>query len=611
MLIIQKLIKMSISINKHILFSFVFSTLSFLSFAQSSSSCGCDYIIDSTLANGISLAPWRTGAYYFNPQPGQTVCLSGNYVDLRIDGIKGTAAAPIIIKNLCNTTATFNSTGTYPPFSLSNSEYVRITGTGDTSKNYGITIDCSSNTAALFVTGTKTKGIEIDHVEIKRSNFAGFMIKQDPTCDPNTWYNNMVMSDIHLHDNYVHDVVGEGFYIGNSFWQGGMTRTCNGVSQVVYPHQILGLNVHHNIIRNTGWDGLQYGCSPDADVHDNLIENTGLQKVSLQTNGVQIGAGSGGLFYNNIIRKPGSTALAIIGFTNTTKVYNNLIVNAYEGIFADTRDSISSPKIELEIYNNTLVNTSQNGMTIYDNGHQYKNASNQWVFFPKGYQPRVKNNVIIGPYFDYRLILRNPNILIDSTNNYKLRTPFTSPPQYFPTQKLSLFADTSVCTLKTGSYLINKGTNIVSNVVTNDLLGVSRDTLLDIGSYEFVAVSSPFSLKTPKVSNNTDNNKTKNAPTLATEKKDNSLDLGIETKEFSLYPTIASDLITVNMPNISQNASIQIYNMTGQLVKTIDIQTNNKAERMNINIKDFKQGLYVCSFTENNKHISSVKFSKW
>ena len=438
------------------------------------------------------------------------------------------------------------------------------------------------------------------------------MIKQDPTCSANTWRDNFTMYDIKVHDNFVRDVGGEGLYIGNSFWQVGMNRTCPGSSQpqVVYPHRILGLKVHHNIIRHTGWDGLQYGCSPDAEVHDNLIEFTGLQKVAQQMNGVQIGAGSGGRFYNNIIRNPGSTALAMIGFVNNMKVYNNLIVNAYEGIFADTRDSISLPKIELEIYNNTLVNTSQNGMTIYDNGYQYKNASNQWVFFPKGYQPRTKNNVIIGPYFDFRLILRDPTISIDSLSNYKLKTPFSSPPQYFESQKLALFADTLAYTLKNGSYLINRGTNTVANVVSSDLLGVSRtqDSIWDIGAYEYVVKELAQSLRAANIINSLEN-KTQND---VTDKKNDNLSLNDRSgHQYAVYPSLARDVINVNLPNMTQNATLKIYNTGGQLMRTINIDVHNKPERLVINIRDFKQGLYFCTLVENHKPVTSVKFSKW
>ena len=47
-----------------------------------SQNCNCDFIIDTSLANGISIAPWRTGIYHFNPPPGSTVCLKGIYKDL-------------------------------------------------------------------------------------------------------------------------------------------------------------------------------------------------------------------------------------------------------------------------------------------------------------------------------------------------------------------------------------------------------------------------------------------------------------------------------------------------------------------------------------------------
>jgi Right handed beta helix region/Secretion system C-terminal sorting domain len=556
--------------------------LTSLSFAQNN--CGCDFTIDASLANGISFAPWRTGDHYLNPKPGQTICLKGNYTDLRLDGLRGTAKAPIIIKNLCNSVASFNSTGSNPPFSLSNCEYIHISGASNPSVNYGISIDCAAS-AGLSVSGTTANNIEIDHIEVKKSNFAGFMIKQDPTCDPKTWRDSMTMSNIELHHNYIHDVAGEGFYIGNSFWQGGMTRTCSGQNQVVYPHRILGLKVHHNTVRNTGWDGIQYGCSPDAVVYNNLIENTGLLKVAQQANGVQIGAGSGGLFYNNVIRNASGTGVAIIGFASTTKVYNNLIINAYEGIFADTRDSIKLPKIELNIYNNTLINVAQNGMTIYDNGFQSKNTANESTFSPKGYQPRVKNNVIIGAYFDFRLILRDPNIRLDSSNNYKLKTPFSSAPQYFVAQKLALFADTVSYQLKANSYLINKGTNSVAGVVSTDLLGESRfqDASFDIGAYEFIE-------KYPIAQQ----------PTITAK--------GLKT--YRLYPSVANDVLTVDLPKITQNSVVTIYNLIGQPFRSQQVSIENNATSVHFDVTNLQQGSYLCVLTTDNKVVSSLKFAK-
>ena len=410
------------------------------------------------------------------------------------------------------------------------------------------------------------------------------MIKQDPTCDPKTWLDSMTMYNINVHHNYIHDVEGEGFYIGNSFWQGGMTRSCGGQNIIVYPHRILGLEVHHNIVRNTGWDGIQYGCSPDAQVHDNTIENTGLKKITQQNSGAQIGGGSGGRFYNNILRNSGSTGLCIVGFTDTTRIYNNLFVNAVDGVFADTRDSIKLPKIELQVYNNTFINISSNAMKIYDGGHQYKNAANQWVFFPKSYQPRVKNNIIIGPYFDVKLSLKDPFITLDSSNNYKLKTPFANASMnYFSTEKLALFQDTISYQLKTGSYLIDKGTNYVSNCVQNDILGVPRPqgAFYDIGAYEYEDVPSMQSLVV------------------------NSKGLSA----FSIYPSVVSDILSVDLPQVSPNAELIIFNIMGK-IQTRHALTNGKSpQRINLSVNELPQGYYICSLIDN-KEITSLKFVK-
>ena len=106
-------------------------------------------------------------------------------------------------------------------------------------------------------------------------------------------------------------------------------------------------------------------------------------------------------------------------------------------------------------------------------------------------------------------------------------------------------------------------------------------------------------------------NKAKESPLSSTEKKENLPFDNLDTKQFALYPTIADDKINVNLPNLTQKATIKVYNMTGQLVKTIEINTHNKPESLTIHIKDFKQGLYICSLVENHQPIASLKFSKW
>ncbi len=273
--------------------------------ATAQTSCGCDVTITPTTSPAyLTYRPWtpgKTGASYLHIQPGQTVCLAaGNYNQIRFTDFQGTIDSPIVFKN-CGGMVNI-ATNDYHSMSFDNCRYIRVTGTGDSSLTHGISLNGSkSGYSGLVVVGLSTD-VEVDHVNISQASFAGMMIKQDPTCSGNTWRDSFTMYNIKVHDNIVRNTGSEGLYIGNSFWQQGLTRTCSGQSIVVYPHRILGLKVYNNIVRNSGWEAIQYGCAPDAEVYNNVVDSSGQANVSQQCNGIQLGAGSGGNLYNNTIR---------------------------------------------------------------------------------------------------------------------------------------------------------------------------------------------------------------------------------------------------------------------------------------------------------------------
>ena len=170
--------------NKHLFWVGIIACFSVsVCAAQSNASCGCQFTISPTLANGVTLAPWKTGTYHFAPKPGDTICLNGNYPDLRIDGISGTIDSPIVIKNMCNGSATFNSTTSNPPLSLTNVQYVKVSGKGNPSVNYGLSFDCSGS-AGISVSGTTVRNVEIEGVEVKRVGLCWFYDKTRPYLRP-------------------------------------------------------------------------------------------------------------------------------------------------------------------------------------------------------------------------------------------------------------------------------------------------------------------------------------------------------------------------------------------------------------------------------------------
>lgn len=288
--------------------------------------------------------------------PGSVIGLSSsvNYGHLLFKNIVGTPENPIIIKN-CGGTAILNGTGLSFSLKTEYSKHFRITG-GNTANVYGLKIIGGSLGITLDKLSTN---FEVDHVEIQQVGFAGIMAKTDPNCDDATIRGNFIMKNVYLHDNYIHDTGGEGFYVGNSFYQNGMNTSCG----VRLPHEVHYLKINNNIVRNSGWDGIQVGCATKgARIYANTVENYGTANVNNQRNGIQIGEGTGGLCYGNLVKGGLGNGLIVMGLGDNL-IYNNVIADAGGfGIFCDER---VSPGPGFKFIHNTILNPKSDGIRIY------------------------------------------------------------------------------------------------------------------------------------------------------------------------------------------------------------------------------------------------------
>lgn len=361
--------------------------------AQVSSDCQCDQMITTS----------GTYKYDGRAMPHQTVCIkAGNYTHLQFFNYTGTADKPIRFINCGGKVVLAN--GKAPSgLSFYDCKFIKISGSN---ADYGIRINQTGPGAqGVSITG-KSSDCELEYVEVAGADFAGIMVKTDPTCDPATWQGNLVMKNINIHHNYIHDVGGEGMYIGNSFFSNGMTRTCDGVSKSVFPHFIYGLEIHHNITERTGAEGIQYGCAPDAVVHHNVVLTTGTSPfASYQNNGIQIGGGAGGRLYSNIVSGAPGTGVIIIGHLGNTTVYDNFLLKCGElGIFCDDRVG-SQAGASVAILNNTIVDCGKEGIKLYNEINRNTIANNviakvapnpngrvDYVLFGQGAQANVSNN---------------------------------------------------------------------------------------------------------------------------------------------------------------------------------------------------------------------------
>lgn len=167
---------------------------------------------------------------------------------------------------------------------------------GFSSGTYGwdIANGYTSDETGIMVYG-EPQGMEIDHVEISDGGFAGLMMKSEGSTQD--------MNDVHLHHLYIHDVGGEGLYLGST----------NSGPQ----HQLNRLIVEHCVLLRTGAEALQASrLGPGCILRNNVLWG-GMHWMSpfnmYQDHGMQISSWLGGaVIEHNIIIGAGNAFFNVI-----------------------------------------------------------------------------------------------------------------------------------------------------------------------------------------------------------------------------------------------------------------------------------------------------------
>lgn len=394
-------------------------------------------------------------------KPGDMICFNAatKYTNpLTFKNIVGTADNPVIITN-CGGTVNLTVVGKPYNFKVSNSKYFRITG-GNTANSYGIRI--SGSTANGLTLCDFSTNFEVDHIEVLKVGFAGIMAKTDPTCDINTTRGYFTMRDVSIHDNYVHDTKGEGFYIGHSFYEG-----YNTACGVKLPHTIEGIKLFNNKAKSTGWDGIQLSCATKgAEVYSNIVENAGVENKSSQNYGIILGGGTGGVCHSNYIKGGTGTGMAVFGLADNV-VHDNIIVNpGAMGIFCDER---TVPGAGYKFINNTIINPKTEGMRIYAELVPLNVVVNNIIVNPGSY----------GTYGASSYIMKLNKVLnLQSSNNYTTRN--------IADVKFANAAGFNF-RLTSASPAVNKGKSISTYNILKDYYKQSRlkGSAYDIGASEY------------------------------------------------------------------------------------------------------------------------------
>ena len=425
----------------------------------------CDHVVDSPTIDGDVLGI----------QPGATICLNGYYNHtLTFINIKGTVDKPIIIKNCDEKVATVDPANRPFGIKFQKSEHFKLLGNGGGDSNYGIKV--STDNGFFLTLQTYTTNFEVARVEIagkstNRSGFAGIGVKTSPYEDCNAFTDpnraGWIMKDIILRDNYIHDTDGEGMYIGHGFYNGRTESQCGFRT---YSHSIHGVKIFNNTIENTGLDGIQMkNCDKDVEVYGNVIKRYARKGEGAHDEGIYIGDGTTGKFYNNIIID-GGTGIMIHGMGNLD-IYNNVVINATDFALAAYHGAsvYRFPDGYFNIFNNTFHNTSNEYAYCFYNG---PNGNN-------GGAKRLVNNIFVSPNLqESKTFFRSGTVTFDQISNNLLTRSIDE-------IKFADFAQNNLSILS-GSPAIDAGIDLKSFGITLDIKGEARPkgANFDQGAYE-------------------------------------------------------------------------------------------------------------------------------
>lgn len=423
-----------------------------------SSACSyCDHVVNGYLTDGKAL----------NIKPGDIICLDGGvtYDRLVFRNIVGTKSQPIIIRN-CGGVAKIYSKEAFG-IKFENSKDFKLSGDG-TSDKYGIKVTTEKGfyvTMELFTTDFEISKVEVAGAFANglgdKSGFAGIGVKTSPYQDCDLFKDPTrkawIMRNIKIHHNYVHDIGGEGIYMGHGFYKGRLESQCTSIT---YSHSIQGVRIYDNLIQNVAYDGIQIkNADSDVEVYRNTIRNYGTKNVDTHNEGLFIGEGTTGKFYRNTVDTGTGNGSQIQGIGNLT-VFDNVFINSGQngiyGCYGDYVTRLSDGYFH--IFNNTIYNSSEIGFVFHND---------------LGGPKRFHNN----------LIVKAGTLTKKSANVEMINNILTND------ESSMLFSNVAGknLRLKVGSPAIDAGVNLTGYGVTFDFDGKPRPSgsALDIGAFEY------------------------------------------------------------------------------------------------------------------------------
>lgn len=423
-------------------------------------------------------------------KPGDTVWIqSGNRDWLKIANFHGQPGKPVVFVNL-DGQVILDTDKSYG-LSFAGCSFIKLSGQQGPGYIFGFRVQRASSSNGIGISaGEKSTDFEIENCEVTNVGFAGIMAKTEPTCDdPGTYRNAFTQYNTSIHDCYVHDVTGEGLYVGHSFYSGFYLAECNST---IFPSVLIGTQIYNNRIERTGWDGIQVSSAiRDCEIHDNELIDCSYLMENSQMSGIIIGGGTQAKCFNNKIIDGYATGILVFG-KGGTEVYNNLIVRPGKrnmpndpglrehGIYLS--DKTGDEKTYYGVYNNTIFQPKSDGIRIDNTVNFDVRIFNNAIIDPGAYI-QYENDNTDRTGFDSYIFDTGKSGLYHSSNNFFSQS---SDPAGFANVAGNNFR------LQPGSPMIDAGLNLLYAGVIIDLDGRSRPVgaEFDIGAYEYSASQS-------------------------------------------------------------------------------------------------------------------------
>lgn len=299
-----------------------------------------------------------TGAGLENVKGGDILEIpAGDYYLIDLGNFRGEPGKPVTIRNVGGLVRT-------NLFRIRNyAQYVKLQGNGDPALEYGIKVDGTGLSAVGLA--VVASDVEVSNIECVGSD-VGIMAKSNPDPnDPRTIYPNYVMKNIYIHHNYLHDIHGEGMYIGHTYpnadpYHGNLT-----------PIRLDSVEISHNLVERTDWDGIQLSnARANAKIHHNTVKDFGLLNLGSQQAGIILGGNTNGEIYDNVVQRGTGNGIEVFGY-GLIDVYRNRVedsgvdgtVNGQDAVYCnDHRTTIeTNPKQQTRFYENTIVRPQRRG----------------------------------------------------------------------------------------------------------------------------------------------------------------------------------------------------------------------------------------------------------